>query len=167
MKITILSDIHDNIWNLDKVLKQIKPEVAVIIFCGDLVAPFTARILSGAKLPTYICLGNNDEDHIGMMRKGGRNFHWVHLSQEFGEIELDGRKIAFCHYPKLAELLAKTGDYDAVFFGHTHFPLKKKHGATLLLNPGAVCGIQEGKPGKATYALYDTKRGFSKLIDIE
>lgn len=40
MKIAVLSDIHDNIWNLEKVLKQVKKKgCKAIIFCGDFVSP--------------------------------------------------------------------------------------------------------------------------------
>ena len=101
-----------------------------------------------------------------MHEKGDPNIRWVPLGKEFGEIKLGNRKIAFNHYPKLGELLAKTGDYDAVFYGHTHVAVNKKIGKTLLLNPGAVCGIQGGKPGIATYAIYDTKTNSAKILEI-
>jgi len=91
------------------------------------------------------------------MKMGGRNFTWTHLAQEFGEIELKGRKIAFCHYPKLAELLAKSGEYDAVFHGHTHVFREELHDETILINPGSICGIVEGKYQQPSYAVYDTK----------
>ena len=116
MKIAVLSDIHDHLTGLEKVLEEIKDkDIETIIFCGDMISPFTTGILAKANLPTYACLGNNDEDNIGMMKKGGDKFTWFHLSQEYGEVELDGKKIAFCHYPKLGELLAKSGEYDVVF----------------------------------------------------
>lgn len=166
MKIAVLSDIHDNIWNLEKVLKDIRGTVKTVIFCGDMCAPFTASILAKANLPTYLCLGNVDEDHIMMQQKGGKNFTWTGLAKEFGEVELGERKIAFVHYPKIAELLATAGDYNAVFYGHTHNPRNETHGKTLLLNPGAICGIQGGKQGIATYAVYDTKDNSAKIIEI-
>ena len=167
MKIAGLSDIHDHIWNLEKVLDQIKGGVEAIIFCGDMCAPFTAKVLGSLNIPIYACLGNNDEDHIGMMKKGGSKFTWFHLSQEFGQVKLDGEKIAFCHYPKLAELLAKTEDYDAVFHGHTHVSRNEKRGKTLLLNPGAVCGIQDGKSRVASYSIYDTKTNSARIIEFK
>jgi len=168
MKIAILSDIHDNIWNLEKVSKEIKQRrVKTIIFCGDMCAPFTAGLLGKTSIPIHACLGNTDEDHLKMEEKGGKNYRWVSLAQEFGQIKLGGKKIAFCHYPKLAELLAKTGQYDAVFHGHTHNARREKHGKTLLINPGAICGIQGGKSGKATYAIYDTEDNSTEIITIK
>lgn len=166
MKIAILSDIHDHIWNLDKVIAQISGKVEALIFCGDLCAGFSALRLAKLNVPSYACLGNNDEDHINNQNYSGKNFSWIPLTQEYGKITLNDRQIAFCHYPKLAELLAKTGEYDAVFHGHTHFSRHETHGKTLLLNPGAVCGIQKGNPGIASYALYDTKSNSAKIITL-
>ena len=173
MKIAILSDIHDHIWNLDKVLTKVKDKVKAIIFCGDMCAPFTAGNLAKAGVPTYVCLGNGDEDQIGSLQRAlevikisGGKMHWIPLTEEFGKVVVDGKKIAFCHYPKLGELLAKTGDYDAVFHGHTHVSKSETFGKTLLVNPGAVCGIQKGQPGIASYSIYDTTTHTSKIIEI-
>lgn len=163
MKVLVLSDIHDHIWNLQKVVDQVKGKVEAVIFCGDFAAPFSAGILSQLDLPTYACLGNNDEDHLGLMKKGGEKFHWVALTEEFGQVELGGRKIAFCHYPKLGSLLAKTGDYDAVFYGHTHKVQNELIGKTLISNPGSVCGIIGGQLADASYALYDTEANSAEV----
>lgn len=167
MKIAVLSDTHDHIWNTEKVLKQIKnSKVKVIFHLGDIVAPFMSKLLSKANLPTYICLGNNDEDQIGLMQFSSKKFTWIPLLKEFGEVTLGGKKIAFCHYPKLAQLLAESGEYDAVFYGHTHTPRNERINKTLLLNPGAVCGILNGKPSCASYAIYDTTTNSAKIIEI-
>ena len=157
MKVAVLSDSHDHIGNLEKVLKEIKSKVEIVIHCGDVIAPFSTKILAQTDLPTYVCLGNNDEDHIGMYKKGTDKFTWVHVGQQFGEIELDGKKIAYTHYPRLGELLAKSGDYDAVFYGHTHEVRNKTLDKTLLLNPGSICGIVDAKYTQASYAIYDTE----------
>jgi len=169
MKIAVLSDSHDHIENLRKILKEINGNAEAIIFCGDMISPFTAGLLAKADLPIYTCLGNNDEDHIGMMKKGGNKFTWFHLSQEFGEIELDNKKIAFCHYPKLGYLLTKSGEYDAVFYGHTHKADNQIFDKTLLLNPGAVCGINfdKGDYDRSTYAIYDTQTNSAEIIEIK
>ena len=168
MKIAVLSDIHDHIWNLQKVVKLIKKEKCEsVIFCGDMCAPFTARILMDAKIKTYAVWGNNDEDHWAIVQKAGEDFFAYPLTQEFAEIELGGRKIAFCHYPKLGELLASTNYYDAVFHGHTHITYYKKVGKTLLANPGSVCGITKGKPGVASFMVYDTKTNSVELVKIK
>lgn len=168
MKIAVLSDIHDNIWNLKKALKIIeKQKVKSIIFCGDMCAPSTTVVLAQANLATYACLGNVDEDHIGMQKMGGNKFTWFHLAREYAEVKIDKRKIAFCHYPKLAELLAKSDKYNAVFHGHTHVLKKEKYGKTLLVNPGPVCGFSRAKSVNPTFAVYSTETNTVKIIEIK
>lgn len=164
MKILVLSDIHDHVDNLRKVMGEVDQKVEAVVFCGDMCAPFTAGILGEIGLPIYACLGNNDEDHLAMSKKGGSAFNWVNLSREYSEIEFEERKIAFNHYPKLGELLAKSGEYDAVFYGHTHEIRNEMFENTLLVNSGAVCGIQGGKYGVASYALYDTEVNKAEII---
>ncbi len=168
MKILVLSDIHDHILNLQKVIK-IGKEIKVnsVIFCGDMCAPFTSQILGSINVSIYACFGNVDGDQVSMLELGGKNFNWIALRKEFGEIRLDKRKIAFCHYPKLAELLAKTNDFDAVFYGHTHLAKSLNLGKTLLANPGAVCGIQNGKPGTASFGIYETEKNSLDIVEIK
>lgn len=156
MKIAVLSDTHDHIWNLQKALQLIKVQKCeAMIFCGDFCAPFTAAIISSSNLPTYACFGNNDEDQYAISQRLKAKTLFP-LAEEFGEVELDSKKIAFCHYPKLGELLAKIGDYSAVFHGHTHQAYQKKVGKTLLANPGSICGIISGHPAQASFGIYDT-----------
>lgn len=57
MNIAVLSDIHDNIWNLKKVLKQVKKEKCeAILFCGDYCAPSVVKLIIELKLPAYLSL---------------------------------------------------------------------------------------------------------------
>ena len=164
MQVAVLSDSHDNIWNMQKVVAQIKGHIEAVIFCGDFCAPFMPTYLAELGVPIYACLGNNDEDQLGLQTNGGSRFTWFPLFSEFAEVTLGERKIAFCHYPKLAALLAESGEYDAVFHGHNHIAKVEMVGETLLANPGAICGIQAGKPGKASFALYDTIKNSAELM---
>jgi predicted phosphodiesterase len=52
------------------------------------------------------------------------------------------------HYPHLARAMALTGDYDAVFCGHSHEALIEeveniRGGRTWLVNPGTIAGFGE------------------------
>ncbi len=49
MLIAVMSDSHDNIWNLQKALGIVKEKGAeMIIHCGDFVAPFMLKELEEA-----------------------------------------------------------------------------------------------------------------------
>jgi len=163
MKIAILSDIHDNIWNLKKVLKRIKKEKCeAILFCGDYCAPTVAKLIIELKLPTYAVFGNVDGAHYEIT-KLAENLSYYYQFKEMAEVELGGKKIALCHYPQLAEGLAHTGKYDAVFHGHTHKARQEKIGKTLIVNPGEVMGMK----GKCFFGVYETKTNEFKRIEFK
>lgn len=167
MKIAVLSDIHDHIWNLEKALGVIEQEnCESIIYCGDFCAPFIPPYLIATGMPVYACFGNNDEDQGMIYEKSEGKIKFWPLADEFGEIEIDSQKIAFCHYPKLGQLLAASNEYQAVFHGHTHKAYQKTIGNTVLANPGAVCGIISGRPGSASFGIYDTATNSFVHLDI-
>jgi putative phosphoesterase len=84
------------------------------------------------------------------------------------ELVIDGCKILLCHgapwdvdqyiYPdaqmELLERCAKPG-YDLVVLGHTHYPMQRKIGKTLIVNPGSVGQPRNYQPG-AHWAIFDT-----------
>jgi putative phosphoesterase len=167
MKIAVLSDIHDNIWNLRKVLADLKEKGAeAIIFCGDFCAPGTFKTLAEAKIPIHAVLGNVDGAAFQLVALALTQFRNVtfygYQGEHFGETDFEGKRIAFCHEPKFAEGLACLGEYDAVFYGHTHKASQQQVKKTLLLNPGEVMG----KSGKCTYAIYDTEINKAKVIEV-
>ncbi len=166
MTVLVLSDIHDDIDRLERILADTKDTAEAIIFCGDLCAPFTAAMLAESGKPVHAVFGNCDEDQAFIIRRSEGAIDWTPIGLEFATIELGGRRIAVNHYPKLGGLLAASGDYDAVFHGHTHEARNETVGKTLLVNPGAVCGIERGKRGTASYALYDTETNTARIVEL-
>ena len=69
-----------------------------------------------------------------------------------GEIEVEGKKIMFVHFPEIARAFASTGNYDAVFYGHNHVSKIERIGDTWLANPGSIMGRRVAP----SYAIYDT-----------
>lgn len=152
MRVAVLSDSHDNIWNLERLLPQIQ-DAGLLIFCGDLCAPFTLQMLAkGFSGPVHVTLGNNDGDPYLLSKVAGAHAN-VTLAVPFGQVEAAGRRLAFVHYPEFGEGLAALGRYDAVFVGHTHGWRVQMIERTLLANPGEVMG-RFGQPG---YGIYDTE----------
>jgi len=108
MRVAVLSDCHDNIWNLEKVLPRLR-QADVAIFCGDFCAPFTLKMLAeGFAGPVHAVLGNNDGD-VYLLLRVAKQASNVTLHQSVGELELDGRHLAVVHYPHLGEALALSG----------------------------------------------------------
>lgn len=210
MKIAIISDSHDNIPNIEKALQWINKEgIKIIIHCGDLCAPsvLTEVFLSNFDGDIHIVNGNvGDPEALEKKSKKFKNVHfynWHYSTHErkmikktgvilgCGEIELDSKNIAFTHSPSNAKELAQTGQYDYIFYGHTHKPwiekiLNTKHEIlnkskilnsnnqsqstnqqinqlTILANPGTLAGMFY----KATFAVLDTANGKLELKILE
>lgn len=84
-------------------------------------------------------------------------------------LEVGGCKVLLCHgspwdidlyvypdsEPELLEQCAMQ-DFDMVVFGHTHYPMSRQVGRTVLVNPGSVGQPRNRRPG-AHWALFDTE----------
>ncbi|OQY43413.1 MAG: hypothetical protein B6242_14710 [Anaerolineaceae bacterium 4572_78] len=160
MKIAVLSDIHDNIWNLEKALEKLEG-VDAMIFLGDFCAPFTLKQIADAfRGPIHCIQGNNDGDMLLLM-KIADSVGNVTFYNPLGIFEVDGKFIAFTHYPEIAEGLVATGKYSAVFYGHTHVFWHQKENDTLMVNPGEIMG----RFGSPSFGYYDTDSGeFTRVV---
>ncbi len=166
MNFAIVSDVHDNLANLDKFFKYIdQQKIDTILCCGDLGSKDTYNYFkSKFKGKLYAVSGNMDRDFQ------------VELPQTI-ELMLDGTKIAIVHEPGLAKKLAETGKFDIVFYGHTHRPWQDtipinadktisadprgsipRKSATLV-NPGNLAGILY----QPTFAIYNSKNNSLEL----
>ncbi|MFA5021806.1 MAG: metallophosphoesterase family protein [Patescibacteria group bacterium] len=164
MLIAIVSDSHDNIPNIEKFLAWVnKNKIELIIHCGDLAAPtiITEVLDPNFNGPIHFIHGNVADRELS--EQFAKESKHAICHGDLGKLKIDGKKIVFCHYPKQAEELAKTGKYDLVFYGHNHTPWEKQIGQTRLLNPGTLAGMFN----KATFAVYDTKTAKAQLILLE
>ncbi len=155
MKIAVMSDSHDNIWNLRKALCAAKDAGAErLIHCGDFIAPFTFLELISGGIPTDCVFGNNDGDRYLLTKTAMDSKGLIKLHGEIGRIDAADRKIFFVHEPETAYGLAASHNPDLVCFGHIHMHVAEKKGKTLILNPGEIMG-KEGDPGFCIIDLTD------------
>lgn len=164
MLVGILSDSHDNLPNLGKAIAHLEQQgVRALLHCGDIcTVETTATMATLTSLPTHIVFGNGDYDQEGMQALA-KQYKNLFFYGDTGELTLDGLSIAWNHYPEVAERLAATGKYWAVFHGHTHIPWEKKIGSCIIRNPGTVAGLRN----KATCAILDTATNVARLIILE
>jgi len=161
MKIAIISDIHDNVWNLKAALEaDALQESEVLLCCGDLCAPFVVRLLGeGYAGDIHLVLGNNDGDVFNIIRVSNA-FPHISIHGEYFRGEWGGKTFAMNHYPDKAASLAESGAYDVVCYGHNHQLEKGKMvNNCLMLNPGALMGYHGGqlKDIVPTFLLLDTE----------
>lgn len=178
MLVAIISDIHNNVVNLKKVLDYCKSnDIKTIICCGDLASEETLEFLNDNFSETiYYTFGNMDIDQLGhRMSKWTSNvlkYKNTLLYKNFGEIEIDKKNIAFVHFPEVARELCESGKYNFVFYGHTHKPWsafvktsadkEEPNKGCTMLNPGNVAG----EIYLPTFAVWNTENDKFDLIRI-
>lgn len=169
MKIAILSDIHDNIWNLRAALAGM-PEADALICCGDLCSPFVVGLLAEGfqGRPIHVVFGNNDGDLFRITQNASRT-GTVLVHGEMFEGELGGRRVLVNHYPDIALGIAAAGRHDLVCYGHNHLYKVEQQGTTLTVNPGAIMGYEPGgkREVPATFVVYDTATGGTESYRVE
>lgn len=161
MKIAVISDTHGNLANIQTALEEIKQEeIESIIHCGDIGGLETLEFLDKFNGKVFAVFGNADKGYFEKENSFFERFSNIKFfgstdsaGADSGEIELGGKKIAFVHFPEIAQGLAKSQQYDLVFHGHTHRPHQEKIGKTELINPGNLAGLFY----RPSFAVYDTQ----------
>lgn len=164
MKFAIVSDSHDNEPNIIKAVNYIKEQnIATVIHCGDITsAESMAIFLKNFSGKVHIVFGNSDYIRTEII-KLENTYNNIVIHGEVGKLEIDNKKIAWSHYPHVAEKLAQRNKYDLIFYGHDHTPFEKTINKSKLLNPGNL----DGSRYKATFAIYDTQADKAELILLE
>jgi hypothetical protein len=139
MHVAVVSDIHDNLWNLAAAIEHATALADVLICCGDLCSPFVMDLLARFPGPVHVVFGNNDADLFRIARKSSER---VRVHGEFFETELDGKRVAVNHFDYLARPIAASGLYDIVCYGHNHEFSVARVNRTLAMNPGPIMGAR-------------------------
>lgn len=160
MRIGVFSDVHDHLENLERALRRFSGAgIDTLLFLGDFCSPVPARRIAAYPGTVHCVFGNGDGDRFAMLSIASRPGSSLRLHGEHAELELAGRSIALTHYPLYGRALARTGDYDAVFSGHTHESHRQRFGSCLWLNPGDLLGLK----GAPSVAIYDTDTGDAEV----
>ncbi len=161
-KLAVISDVHDNLVNLQKALDYIqKEQVDYLISTGDLQSLESWQLLDELKIPVWAVMGNADKDIIGE-KKLRANLKKINFSANVAAVELNKQKIIFGHYPEIIKkiILHYPNKYTLALAGHTHLPWEEKIGTTKLLNPGNIANIRCAP----TFAIIDLNNLKAKLI---
>jgi putative phosphoesterase len=166
MKLAIASDFHDNFHNTILFLQEAKANGAEkLILLGDYTSPSTIKLLVNSKLPIIMIWGNNDGEKVNITKLVLSHQNKIQLSATtYDFLEIDNRKIFITHYNNLAKPMAKSGDFDVVFYGHNHQKKMFEVNNCLVINPGEICAL---RTGLASFALYDTNNNQAKIITLE
>lgn len=144
MLLAVMGDSHDHRVALQNAVKLAVDKGAKVLFhTGDLISAFMLETLYGFPGRIYLVKGNNDGDPLAVSRTIPQQCPQIKEYGEFITVDFDEFRVALTHYPEHARAHAMAGDFDMVFFGHTHEYSEKIVGKTLLLNPGDLMGLKE------------------------
>ena len=148
MKIAVISDIHSNIYALDKVIDDIKSKNVDMVVCtGDLVGYGTRpnEVIHKMKEEKILTIMGNYDDAIFTFNN--KTIRFVHGSTRvINEYLKENSKEAEEVMNELVE--------DILVCGHTHIPYAKYYGEKLLVNAGSVGKPKTNKPD-ANYVIID------------
>jgi uncharacterized protein len=160
MKLAVLSDTHSRYATVGRVRALLRDRgVDTVLHCGDIEDPETVLLFRG--LTAHFVFGNCDGDRDGLraaMRQAGATLH-----EDFGHVELAGKKLAFVHGDdkRLLHDLEHSGTYDFLFYGHTHQPEEHVTGPTRVLNPGA---LHRARPKR--FVVLDLDTGAVEPVEV-
>jgi hypothetical protein len=166
MRIAIISDTHDNEPNIEKFLSWAKEnKIEAIIHCGDIATGDTVELLAkNFSGEIYLVYGNMDFSYRDDIYLASDNSDNAKVLGDQGKISLANLNIGFCHHPEPAKELAQSGNYQLVFYGHTHKPwMETLTNGCQLINPGTLGGVFQ----KATFAVFDTATNKLELKILE
>ena len=144
MLLAVMGDSHDNRDAFKDAVKLSVDKGAKTLFhTGDLISSFMLEILYDFPGRIYLVKGNNDGDPLAVSRTIPQECPQIKEFGEFIIVDFEGFRVALTHYPENARAHAMAGDFDFVFYGHTHEYSEKMVGKTLLLNPGDIMGLKE------------------------
>src|SRR5262249_35193683 len=137
MKIAVLSDTHSRYQTVENALGLLQDrKVNFVIHCGDIEDADTVWLFQG--LTAHFVFGNCDTERASIQQA----VHGIGetLHGDWGHLELDGVKIAFTHGDDkiLMRDLERSGQFDYLFYGHTHQAAEHRTGKTRVINPGAL-----------------------------
>lgn len=141
--VAVISDIHDNLANLHKVIKYIKDkEIEYLICTGDCQTMDVWEALDKLDITSYGVLGNGD-GHILNEDKIKKYFKNMTVFPLVGNFEIEGKKFIISHYISILKEIIDKGQnkFDIGLYGHTHKPWEEYYKNTKLLNSGNVANI--------------------------
>jgi putative phosphoesterase len=159
MKIGIVSDTHGRAATVLAALSTLRDRgIDTVLHCGDIDDPETVLLFHG--LRTHFVFGNCDSDRDELRLAMAEIDATLH--EPFGQVQFDGVAIAFVHgdNSSLFRSLERSGDYDFLFYGHTHVAREHRTGRTRVINPGAL-----HRANPKTFVVLDAATGSLELVE--
>jgi uncharacterized protein len=160
MRIAILSDTHSRYPTIEAALQIVeRHQVELILHCGDIEDSEAVWLFPPN---THFVFGNCDHDRAAIRQA----VHGIGatLYEPFGRLELNGAAIAWLHGDDRALLhyLEESGDFDYLFYGHSHIADERRTNRTRVINPGALQRARQ-----KTLLVLDLESGEAQTVVVE
>jgi hypothetical protein len=142
MRIGIVSDTHNNIRNVHRIVELFNDAgVERVIHTGDITQAKTLEVFAHLNAPLYGVFGNNDRERESL--EGAIACHGFRFREPPFELDWHGRRIIVVHDP--LELDGALERHHALaLHGHTHLYRYEARGDQVLFNPGECAGHMKG-----------------------
>tara|TARA_B100000963_G_scaffold361806_1_gene399833 strand:- start:41236 stop:41727 length:492 start_codon:yes stop_codon:yes gene_type:complete len=144
MRIGVVSDTHNNLKNIDKIISLFnKEDISFVIHTGDITNASALEKFTQLNSKLIGVYGNNDRNEKGLKEVAKKyNFQFQEPPKL---LSLCKKNIAIFHEPELIEdFLLKKEKIDIVIHGHTHRFRQEVKSDVLFFNPGESAGWLEG-----------------------
>lgn len=190
MRIGVVSDIHCNIAALERAL-ELMGSIDQLFALGDIIDEFrfSAPVVALLRARGALTIRGNHEQVFfegfgadARLRGAGDAslVEWLASRPREAALDLLGRRLLLVHatpwpsnydyVPPSSSAFSRFAEVDAdiVLYGHTHQPVVRQVGSTLVINPGSV-GI--GRPLDHGFvqscAVLDLATGGAEIIDFQ
>jgi uncharacterized protein len=142
MRIGIVSDTHNNLKNVSRIVELFNAaRVERVIHTGDVTQAKTIHAFARLDAPLWGVFGNNDQERDALETAiAERGFRFVEPPLQLLWHE---RRIIVVHDPREFDG-ALAAHHDLALHGHTHQHRLERDGGRLIFNPGECAGHLEG-----------------------
>ena len=192
MLLGIISDAHGHGRAFKLGIDLLKRQgVELTYFLGDAVGYFPSssvvqQLMSGGDKIRCI-LGNHEEMLLNKTNDTSKIYRLRETRESLTKEEIefirswstclersaDGNKLLFVHgtykepqwgylYPD-ADMEGSSGEYDVIFQGNTHWPMVRRDGEALVINPGS-CSLPRDNGALGSVATFDTKTRSTRIL---
>jgi len=142
MKIGIVSDTHNNLKNVQRIVELFnEADVERVIHTGDITQAKTIDIFAELQMPMYGVYGNNDQERdslVAAVERHGFIFQDPPFTLSWAE-----RSIMVVHDPLEFEGHLDAG-HEVALHGHTHMYRYEQRESQVIFNPGECAGHMAG-----------------------
>lgn len=180
MRLGLVADVHGNVEAFERALAELTPQIDALLVAGDAFSDhrFSSEVVRAVRLHDALyVLGNHELSFLGpggsrareSPRVSRTELEYVRAVPTELRTTIGGMRLLMVHgspFPPYARYLdpaspefERAGELDAdlVVLGHTHLPMARRVGSTLVVNPGSVgMSDQPARADRVGYAVVDT-----------